>query len=146
MLFNRSGYTLMEILLVLALFALVAGLAGPRLTQVYDSLLRAGQRDDILQQISGLGFTAFQRGEKFEISAPGEEYDSEAPGASGPTPDTHTSKAPLELPDGWRVTAEEAPVVYLPNGVCRGGRIRLEFQGRTERFDLNPPACRPEAL
>lgn len=137
---GKAGYTLLEILFVMALFALMAGLVAPRLTTLYESVKWASERDEVLENIAGLGFLAFNEGKSFEFPPPvsEEDPDSEAqPGAPV------SARPPFELPEGWRVTADE-PVEYRDNGFCSGGVLRLENQGRLLNVVLRPPLCRPE--
>jgi hypothetical protein len=119
----------------LALFALVAGLVLPRLTTLYESMRWASERDEVLENIANLGFMAFQEGRNFEIPAsePDEELFS------------RFESAPLNLPQGWCLTTEE-PIRYSDNGICSGGRLKLEYEGRTLDVLLRPPLCRPEVL
>lgn len=121
---GSKGYTLLEILMVISLIGLMAGLAMPRLTTIYNSVQWANERDDVLRRISELGFSAFREGRAFELKHyPGSE-DSE--------------KLPLELPAGWTIEANSA-IRYKANGVCLGGRMRLNYGERSLMVHLYPP-------
>ena len=126
------GYTLIEIVVVLVIFSLLAGLAVPRLTTLYDSLQTAYQRDDVLARLSGLGYLAFQQGSDFELTA----Y---------PPAESTTAKQPLELPDGWQYRTE-TPIHFFANGACSGGLVYLNYQSREFGVQLEPPFCEPQLL
>jgi len=132
---RQFGYTLLEIVVVLLIFSLLAGLAMPRLTSMYDSVQTAYQRDDVLARLGSLGYLAFQQGRDFElVSYPLEESTLEA---------SATDKSPLELPDGWQVRTER-PIRFFANGVCSGGLVYLIYQGREFQVQLHPPFCKPQ--
>ena len=65
---NKSAYTLVELLVVLLIFSLLAGMAVPRLITMYDSVQAAYERDEILSRISGLTYQAFKQGKKFKLT------------------------------------------------------------------------------
>jgi len=115
--------------MVVALIGLMAGLAVPRLTSIYDGVQWAGERDEVLRRISGLGFTAFQEGQDFALK----QY---------PTEDG-SEKLPLELPVGWTAEADP-PIQYRSNGVCLGGKLRLSYGERAFVVSLRPPHGKPE--
>ncbi len=128
---HQPGYTLIEIVVVLVIFSLLAGLALPRLTTMYDSVQTAYERDEVLARLGGLGYLAFQQGLDFElISYPPEQL------ALSPT-----ENFPLELPKGWEVRTE-TPIHFFANGVCSGGEVYLIYQGREfSSVQLEPPFC-----
>lgn len=124
---HQFGYTLLEVVVVLVIFSLLAGLAIPRLTTVYNSLQTAYQRDEVLARLGGLGYLAFQQGRDFDLTA------------SGST----TNKYPLELPDGWQIHTEK-PIHFFTNGACSGGVIYLNYQNQKFKAQLAPPFCEPQ--
>jgi prepilin-type N-terminal cleavage/methylation domain-containing protein len=136
---NRTaGFTLLELLIVLALFALVAGVVAPRLNTVYDRVRWASERDDVLEKIAGLGFKALKEGRTFEFpSSPPKEETSVSSAAA--------DSAFIKLPEGWSVTAE-FPIRYRDNGVCEGGRLTLQCEDQILEVVLRPPLCRPEII
>ncbi len=114
------GFTLLELLVVLSLIGLIAGVVAPRFINLGDKLSIKNQRLEVRQKINGLPLLALRKGMTLRI-------DSE--------------RAPLSLPQGWRVTAA-TPVTYQSNGVCLGGEIEV-WQGdnREERITLRAPLC-----
>lgn len=135
---RERGYTLLEILTVLVLLALLAGIAMPKLTAVYAGVQWANERDDVLRQIAGLGFSAFRRGQDFELS-PYPEADH--PGNT----EQQFAGVPLELPSGWKLEAVR-PIIYKSNGICLGGRLRLICGERSLMLQIRAPQGQPEII
>jgi len=123
-----SGYTLLEMLIVLMIMGFVAGVAAPQLANMYESVQFAYQRDDVLLKISGLGYHAFQRGDEFDLD-------------TYPVAEENKETIPLELPDNWRIKAK-SPIKYYANGVCSGGDIVLSYHQRHYPIVLTPPFCK----
>jgi prepilin-type N-terminal cleavage/methylation domain-containing protein len=130
MIFRKSGYTLLEILVVFALLGFIASIAMPRLTAIYHSIQWANERDDVLRRIGELGCYAFSKGQDFELK----QY-----------PLDDLKDLPLELPAGWSLEADP-PIRYKSNGVCFGGKLRLRYGERAVDVYLRPPRCRPEII
>ena len=140
---RRTGFSLVELLVVLALVGLVLGLALPNLAGLLDSVTRATEREYILDQIAAAGRAAAQRGIDYAI------LDTPAPDA----PDSNAAAAappgvqryPLDVPPAWRVQVEQ-PVLVRASGVCLGGIITVAHgDGPPTRLVLAPPHCRVAA-
>lgn len=127
---RERGYTLLEILMVLALLGLMSGIAMPKLTTVYAGVQWANERDDVLRQIAGLGFSAFRQGKELELS----HY-----------PEAGSKTLPLKLPSGWELEAVP-PILYKSNGVCLGGRLRLICGERSLMLQIRAPQGQPEII
>jgi prepilin-type N-terminal cleavage/methylation domain-containing protein len=117
---REQGLTLLELLIVLLLMSLMAGLVAPRvLAQLAGAEQRAAFRQarDVVDR---LPLQAFARGEALEIS-------------------TDQLMASEGWPAGWRVSLT-APLRYSPNGIASGGELLLrgpsgaEHAARIEPF------------
>jgi general secretion pathway protein G len=126
------GYTLLELLLVLALIGLVAGIAVPRVTTLYESFKWAMGRDEALRNIAELGYKAYKQNRAFDL-------------VMYPVHDEGVANFPLNLPDGWQITADK-PIHYRSNGICDGGTLQLYFGDRILDVVLTPPHCNPEII
>lgn len=127
------GFTLIEILVVLVIAGLIAGIALPRLFTLAQKFEQASQRDAILSDLGNLSYRAYSSGKPLVLGATG-DLAKEA-GLQPP---------PLSLPPHW-VLEIPHPIHYAFNGVCVGGVIQLVApNGMRETLKLQPPACKPE--
>ncbi len=125
---RSMGFSLLELLIVLALIGLMAGLIFPRFANFYSSLERAFERDEIIVQLNRLGFLAYQQGEDLWL----QQYPN------NPKP------LPLELPQGWQIQTNEV-IRYRHNGLCAGGALTLVHGESTWSYQLVAPFCQLEA-
>ncbi|MEP5766265.1 MAG: type II secretion system protein [Halieaceae bacterium] len=127
---RHSGFTILELLVVLTLMAAMTGLALPQLARLYDSGQRAFERRELLDAIAALPYSAYQQQQGFTLTA--------LPGQA--------QAVPLDLPAGWSMKAgAEQGIRYRSNGVCDGGRLQLTRDDQVEEFNLTPPLCSPFA-
>lgn len=123
------GFTLLEMLVVLLIAGLLAGIALPGLHRAAASLEYANQRKDLLEQIRGLGYRAFASGEPIVIDNPQNK--------------PLAASFPLGIPEGWKIEVPK-PIYYGFNGVCSGGEIQVIAPDQTRtKLQLAPPLCQP---
>ncbi|WP_353573354.1 prepilin-type N-terminal cleavage/methylation domain-containing protein [Candidatus Albibeggiatoa sp. nov. BB20] len=128
-----KGYTLLELMIVLFIFALLTGLVAPRLMAMYDSVQAAYQRDEIMSQISSLSYQAYQKGLNFRF----ETYPFST---NQPDYEILQKNIKLELPEGWRLVADQA-IIFRANGACTGGIIHLQQDLLSYPVQLIAPFC-----
>ncbi len=117
---SQHGFTLLELLVVIVLLGLVAGIVAPRFIEMGGRLSQKNNLLEVRQRVNGLPILALRGGQSLRIDSNG---------------------SPLTLPDGWRVTSSQ-PVLYQSNGSCLGGVIEV-WNGslREARITLQPPLC-----
>jgi len=115
----------MEMLVVLVLVGLLAGMALPNLLRTREAMERREELQSVLARIAALPYHAYNEGKTLVIR-------SEA--------------LPFELPTGWSIEVPE-PVTYGFNGYCTGGRVVLiDHEGRRHSLLLSPPTCEPRTV
>ena len=121
---SPRGFTLLELVVVLALLALATALVAPQGFRMIASWRRATEVDAALGALVALGAQAQLQGRamKFETGA--------VPADAIPG-----------MPDGWSVELEE-PLVVQANGACGGTRGELRSGSHARAFALDAPFCR----
>ena len=117
----QRGFTLLELLVVLVLVGMIAGMVGPRFIDLAERLRHRNEWQTLQQRINGLPMEVQQTGRPMALQ-----------------------ELPWMLPAGWQLKTER-PVRYLSNGVCLGGQLQL-LQGDEvkRRIVLTPPYCQWE--
>jgi prepilin-type N-terminal cleavage/methylation domain-containing protein len=125
----ERGYTLIEMVVVLAIVSLLAGLAAPQLYRAYQSVTRQTEQDAIVAQLASLSPRANALGVAFVL---------DASDIGRMLPD---GRPVVSLPSGWQLRTDK-PIRFNLIGVCDGGAVRLTApDNETRVFALEPPAC-----
>ncbi len=127
---RSTGFTLIEILVVLVVIGLLAGVALPRFYAISQRYEIATQRASLLTEIGNLGYRAYNSGQPVELGSLA---------AANKT-------SPVSVPRGWQIEAPR-PIRYSFNGICSGGKLTLLGpEGFREELHLAPPLCKPETV
>lgn len=126
---TRDGFTLLELLVVLAIMGLAAGLAAPGVLRSIESWQARAELDRLQDQVRGLPAAARATGRALRIS--GETLGTPAP--------------PLRVEEGWTLRTDEAWTVEA-NGYCAGGVLHLTGSGRAWSLTVLPPFCDVERI
>ena len=123
------GFTLIEMMAVLTLAALMAGVALPAMQNWFDSISERAQLTEISIQFQRLASRAALLSETVKLSKLN-WMDKLGDGS-----------ATLSLPDGWSI-ANEKPVVFFHSGLCEGGIVELTGpQARKVKLNIAAVSC-----
>ena len=137
-----SGFSLLELMVVLVLLGGITSLALPNLTRLYESINLKLERDDILNQLQSLGGLALASRHALIIPmrvtgrVPGR-----VPGDASATSRGNYIEHSLALPAGWHVELDRDLIVRA-NGVCLGAEVSIFHLGEAYAVvDLKAPYC-----
>lgn len=117
---RQRAFTLLELLVVISIIGLIAGVIAPRFINIGDKLAVKNEFSEVRQQLNGLPLRAMRSGNALRIDAQG---------------------APVSLPGDWHITAATA-IIYQANGSCLGGTIEVwQGHGSHKSVHLQPPFC-----
>ena len=129
------GFTLIEMLVVLTIIAMLAGLVTPVLFHLARRYEISAQRQQILVDLAQLGYRAYLTGQPLIL---GESADH------GAAPGAVPAKPALALPEGW-VLETPKPITYSFGGICNGGALTLIDPDKVRHdIRMKAPRCRPE--
>lgn len=115
------GYTLLEMIVVMAVLALATAVAGPPSYRMIRSWQEATDVEDVIEQLSRLPAVARATGMPIEAG-------------SGPFPDVVT------LPEGWQLTVD-APLRVQANGACSDAQATLATGYQRIVLAIDTPFC-----
>jgi prepilin-type N-terminal cleavage/methylation domain-containing protein len=129
---TNKGYTLLELMVVLAIIGLMISIATPRLITMYNATQFSLEKDDIAFQLSLLPTKVYLKGKNLSLKEIMEER----------------SGAFLSLPPDWQVLNPDsiASIKYSQFGFCNGGELQLARNERPFILQLTPPLCKPQVI
>ncbi|MBL8511644.1 MAG: prepilin-type N-terminal cleavage/methylation domain-containing protein [Betaproteobacteria bacterium] len=120
---SLGGFTLLELLVVMALLALMAGLVMPNLARMIESYEKSLKWSALQDEIDSLPFKAYSQSRAITL-----------------TPN-NARQLLGSLPIGWTLQTK-TPIRYRDNGWCEGGRLTLiTDDGERRDIDLIAPRC-----
>jgi prepilin-type N-terminal cleavage/methylation domain-containing protein len=143
-----SGFTLIEVLVVLVIVAVIGTLAYTYVMPLYARARVAYERDDIERQLLELPQRVRSSGHGGILTS--RSGDDLAEGTLIAVEGTAKSGNPLEdwqvlrlaVPVPWRLKVAQ-PIFYHFTGSCEGGTVELALGAETVRYQLTAPLCRP---
>lgn len=116
------GFSLLEMLVVLALISVMTALAAPRLASTVRAIGTSGDRAEVQRQIEDLPLRARLQSGEIRLGA-------------------EAALSPLlELPQGWAVSTL-TPLLVRDNGVCDAARLRVRSPDAEEEWVVAMPDC-----
>lgn len=145
-----GGFTLIEMIVVLAIIAAIAGAAYAAFMPLYARVQAAYERTDLERQLLLLpqrvrlsGHGGILTGRSGDDLPEGTILAVEGvPEAEGAAENWQVLR--LALPAGWRLVVDK-PIFYHFSGSCEGGEVVFARAPVTLRYMLTPPLCRPVA-
>ncbi|MBC3870900.1 pilus assembly FimT family protein [Undibacterium oligocarboniphilum] len=126
---GQYGFTLLELLIVLAMLGLLGSLAMPALGKLIDSVRYRSERSGVLAQINALSYRHYLLAQDSVLKT-----DNLADVLKD-------GKPALDLPVGWSVRIP-VPLHYQFNGYCDGGVLELRIpEHPPEVIRLSAPRC-----
>ena len=123
---RHGGFTLLEMIVVLAILGLAAALVGPSMVKSIDTWRRKAAMDVLLDQLRALPGNARNTGKPITIS------DATLASAA----------APLRIDADWTLSAPK-PWSVGANGVCQGGEVVVGNAFGERTIAVAPPFCDP---
>ncbi|HUZ74924.1 MAG TPA: prepilin-type N-terminal cleavage/methylation domain-containing protein [Stellaceae bacterium] len=135
-----TGFTLLELLVVLAIIAVLVAITTPIFGHVYARVRFAMEREDLERQLLVLPAQVRSDGHSAVLMTPGAATTSLPP--VGPTPEAW-QLLHLQLPRGWSMEVPK-PIIYHFNGTCEGGEVVITMPSLSVTYELMAPLCRPQ--
>lgn len=123
---RHGGFTLLEMIVVLAILGLAAALVGPLMVRSIDTWRRKAAMDILLDELRALPGNARGSGKPITIS--------DAALASADPPLRVDADWTLHAPEPWSVGA---------NGVCQGGKVIIGNAYGERTISVAGPFCDP---
>lgn len=120
------GYTLLEMVVVMAILALATSLVAPPSYRMVRSWQEATQLDDTIQQLERLPTRARRDGIQLDVP-------------------TDSDVQFIELPDGWSLRMN-SPLRVLANGACSDADALLTTSHQSIPLRIQAPFCRISRL
>jgi len=130
---TQYGFTLLEVLVVLAIVSLVIAVAGAPTIKFYESARLKVVSQRIAEDIATLRFEAAILQQTLVFP---DDFIARSQ-RGGPNNQ--------EIPPGWKLEGDQ--IVFLPTGICLGGEITItDAAARSVKFLLPSPYCTPKRL
>lgn len=127
---DDHGFTLIELIIALAVLSLLLGFVLPRAVGSLERLRQSAQHQQVEDALAELGGKARRNGQTISLGS----IDN----TTNPT-----ANAVIELPPGWKLIADP-PIVFHYNGLCSGGVAQILSPAGGSTYRLAPPFCRPQ--
>ncbi len=122
---RQAGYTLLEMVVVMAVLALATALVGPPGYKMVRTWQDASRVDEVFKQLRRLPMTVRDTGRPLMLTPE----------------DTDQAQTLVKLPDGWQLRFT-TPLTVRANGACSDASGELVTDHQTLPFQVEAPFCR----
>ena len=159
---TSRGFTLLEILVVLALVGLMTAFSMPQISVMQDRLAYALSRESFESELGSLSYAAFKQGRPLILAGAYPRTDERARSILEEWEIAETKDAPFlaegelrvlvpanagqaspKLPEKWRMSVEK-PIIFQPSGYCGGGNVSLIVGEMRYAYELRGPTCQAQ--
>lgn len=142
-----SGFTLIELMIVLAILASLAAIAYPGVVRLYASVRASFEQQDLERQLLALPRQMRLAGHNGILMDPSDSDATPAGDASAGSAKSDSVFGPwqrlqIDLPKGWSMRVPK-PIIYHFTGTCDGGEIAFSLPPASLSYVLTAPLCRP---
>lgn len=138
---RHGGYTLLEMVVVLALLAMATALVAPAGYRMIQAWRDASEVDAVVGELRSLSWRARAEGNALHAPA-GHALGADMPAGSA---GVQVAAPRLDLPDGWTLVFD-TPLQIGANGVCQDSDMTLTTARQVLRLRLEAPYCRVRHL
>lgn len=122
----QAGFTLLEMLVVMAIIGLAAATVVPALARVVAAVRHDSEAQDIVDQLGQLAFRAYSSGKAIVLSEAAQKS---------------ARPAIVEVPSGWVLSIAQ-PIHFNAMGLCDGGNVAIVApDGDVTSLRLAAPDC-----
>ena len=131
-----GGYTLLEMVVVLALLAMATALVAPAGYRMIQTWRDASEVDRVVGELQALSWQARTHGRPLKLAA-----DETLPNVALEDPVDPLARLSTGLPDDWTLKFL-APLQVGANGVCRSSEAVLQTSRQVIDLEITSPYCR----
>lgn len=141
-----AGYTLLEMVVVMAVIAVATAVAAPPSYRMIRSWQEATDVQDVIQQLERLPSKVRADGRPLNIDPQKSAATNDLPPTEGQASAPHPSlEKTIDLPENWQLQVQ-TPLHVRVNGACSDSQILLVTEQQTVPLQIQAPFCRVQRL
>lgn len=141
---GQAGFTLIELMVVLAIIAGLLAVASPGFVRLYASVRASLEQQDLERQLLMMPRQVRELGWSGTLVDPSLENSAHLTQDVRPGSGIEVWRTlQLDLPSGWSI-AVPRPIFYHFTGTCDGGQVTFSLPPLSWTYILAAPLCRPQ--